>query len=238
MGRSMKKIAFFVEGQTEQIFVDKLVRHIFGQDNIGVEVLRFSGKESARRIRTIRVADKNSNVQYLFRIYDCHGGGENSVVKSDILEQFQHLKDETFSHIIGIRDVYPLLNIIKLRTLLNKSLPTVPKMTINIFLAVMEIEAWFIAEENHYKKISRKLSFETANKIAGIDVRADSTESIPHPSETLKKIYQEARTTYNKSEEKVQRTVNALDYKNLCANVRNRNNSLNEFLTCLDALIP
>jgi hypothetical protein len=111
-------------------------------------------------------------------------------------------------------------------------------IAVKIILAINEIEAWFIAEENHYAKISSKLSFETANKIAGIDVRADSTESIPHPSAILKKIYQEARTTYNKSEEKVQRTVDALDYANLYVNVRNRNDSLNDFLTCLDGLIP
>ena len=29
----MKKVAVFVEGQTEQIFADHLIRHIFGHTN-------------------------------------------------------------------------------------------------------------------------------------------------------------------------------------------------------------
>jgi uncharacterized protein (DUF1919 family) len=34
MGKNMKKIAVFVEGQTEQIFVDLLIRHLFGHADV------------------------------------------------------------------------------------------------------------------------------------------------------------------------------------------------------------
>ncbi len=111
-------------------------------------------------------------------------------------------------------------------------------LPVKFILAVMEIESWFLAEETHYSKISNRLSFEIANKITGIDIRSDTTENIQHPSDTLKQIYMMGKTTYDKSEENVLRTVDALDYENLYINVRTRNKSLNELLTCLDGLMP
>lgn len=39
----MKKIAFFVEGQTEQLFINKLLIEIAGQKNILVELEQFQG---------------------------------------------------------------------------------------------------------------------------------------------------------------------------------------------------
>jgi hypothetical protein len=238
MGKSMKKVAIFVEGQTEQVFVDELVRHIFGNAKVDIEKLQFSGKEGMRRIRTIRSVDAGSSVKYLFRIYDCHGGGENSTVKSDILEQFPRLKIESFSYIIGIRDVYPLPDSIKLQTALNRNLPVEPAIPITIFLAVREIEAWFLAEENHYRLIEGSLTVPHVNSIVGIDITKDSTEAIDHPSLLLKQIYQSVGKNYNKKKREVERIVYNLDYENLYMRVRTRNDGLNRLLTCMDGLIP
>jgi hypothetical protein len=234
----MKKIAIFVEGQTEQVFTDRLVRHIFGHSNVDVKFLQFSGKEGLRHIHILRLENITSSIKYLFYIYDCHGGGEKSTVKSDIVEQFPRLVKESFSYIIGIRDVHPLSSLDRLKIMMNTNLPNNPVLPVKIILAVREIEAWFLAEETHYPKISDRLSFEIANRIIGIDVSRDTTEDIKHPSNTLKQVYIEGGTTYDKSKKKVQRTVDAISYENLYINVRKRNNSLNELLTCLDGLIP
>jgi hypothetical protein len=238
MGKSMKKVAVFVEGQTEQVFTDELVRHIFGHAKVDIEQLQFSGKEGFRRIRTIRSAPATPSTQYLFRIYDCRGGGENSTVKSDIKEQFSRLLGESFSYIIGIRDVYPLLDLQKLKSMLGFELPNDSALPVEIFLAVREIEAWFLAEENHYRLIDESLTISKVNSIAGIDITTVSTESIDHPSTVLKQIYKSVGKDYEKKKWGVERTVNDLDYENLYLCVRNRNNSLNELLTCLDGLIP
>jgi hypothetical protein len=234
----MKKVAVFVEGQTEQIFADELIRHIFGHAKVDIEQLQFSGKEGFHRIRTIRSAIATPSMQYLFRIYDCHGGGENSTVKSDIKEQFSRLLGESFSYIIGIRDVYPLLDLQKLKSMLGLGLPNDSSLPIEIFLAVREIEAWFLAEENHYQLVDRLLTTHYVNSIAGIDITTTSTESIDHPSTVLKQIYKSVGKDYNKKKWEVERTVHDLDYGNLYLCVRNRNNSLNELLTCLEGLTP
>jgi hypothetical protein len=234
----MKKVAIFVEGQTEQIFADNLVRHIFGHAKVDIEKLQFSGKESSRRICTIRSKNVTSSTKYLFRIYDCHGGGENSTVKSDIREQFNQLLKESFSFVIGIRDVYPLIDMDMLKSNLHLGLPNDNALPVKIFLAVREIEAWFLAEENHYSLIDNSLVVARVNSIVGFDIATISTENIDHPSLILKQIYQSAGKDYNKKKWEAERTVYDLDYENLYLCVRTRNNSLNELLTCLDGLIP
>ena len=84
----MKKIAVFVEGQTEQVFASELVKQIFGHIKVAVEELQLMGKEGSRYVRTIRSVDTESSTDYFFRIYDCHGGNIESTVKSEIREQF------------------------------------------------------------------------------------------------------------------------------------------------------
>jgi hypothetical protein len=238
MEETMKKVAVFVEGQTEQIFADELARNIFGHSKVDIEELQFSGIESLRQIRTIRSVNIASSAEYFFRIYDCHGGNENSTVKSDIIDQFPQLLKESFSFIIGIRDVYPLHDLAMLRSMIDFGLPNNVDLPIRVFLAVREIESWFLAEENHYRLIDESLTTSCVNAIVGFDITTTSTETIDQPSLILKKIYQSVGKDYNKKKWETERTVYILDYNNLYFAVRNRNNSLNELLTCLDGLIP
>jgi len=172
-------------------------------------------------------------------IFDCGGDGK---VQSDIRERFDSLKESSFSLVIGIRDVYPDKNMTRIRHYLYFGIPATGDIPVKIILAIQEIEAWFLAEETHYPIISERITLAVANEIArneipGIDLSMDSTETIPHPSETLKQIYIKGKTTYDKSKEKVERTVGTLSYENLYINIRQRNSSLNELLTCLDELI-
>jgi len=231
----MKKIAMFVEGQTEQIFATELIKWIFNRRQIAIESLQFTGKIGSRKMTVIKSlkAAYNEETSYYFRIYDCHGGGENSTVKSDVIEQLASLGREGFSYIIGIRDVYPAKDIGLLRKMLGFGIPQT-SIPIKIVLAVQEIEAWFIAENKHYEKICPMLTLKVANAVAGIDVGVESTEVLSHPAETLNNIYHKAGYAYRKRRGQIERTVEALDYGNLYSNVRLRNNSLNELLICLE----
>jgi len=232
----MKKIALFVEGQTDQIFTEKLIREIIGKHGFSITNFKFlGGIKSIRKPLLLTTQNKKIDVEYYFVIYNC--GGDDKV-QSDIHERLDSLQEESFSLVIGIRDVYPETDIEKLKNYLYFGISLKTDISVRTILAVNEIEAWFLAEETHYPKISERISLKTANEIAGIDVSKDNTESIFHPSETLKQIYMRGKTTYDKSKEKVQRTVETLNYENLYINVRNRNNSLNELLTCLDGIMP
>ena len=45
----MKRLAVFVEGQTEQLFAERLIREIAGQANIRFELRSIRGGTNARR---------------------------------------------------------------------------------------------------------------------------------------------------------------------------------------------
>ena len=51
-----KKIACFVEGQTEQIFVEKLFQEIAGYKQISIETYKFQGSKGNRRIQRLKLS--------------------------------------------------------------------------------------------------------------------------------------------------------------------------------------
>jgi hypothetical protein len=224
----MKKIAVFVEGQTEQIFIQKLIEQVISPNKVTVSTYQLrGGAKHTRNLIMLKTQTITRQTDYYFAIYDC---GNDSKVKDDIIENSQSMKQKGFSLIIGLRDVYPNNNkIAHLRKYLNFGIPA--GIPTHIVLAVNEMEAWVLAEENHYAKIDTRLTLAKVNAIAGIDVSEDSTETVAHPTEKLQLIYR-----YTKNKNKVHRIVNALDYANLYINVKQRNNSLAELLTHLDSI--
>jgi hypothetical protein len=228
----MKKIALFVEGQTEQIFIKKLIEQLVTPSKVTVNTRKLTGgKKSSRKIIFLTTQPPSISTDYYFEIYDC---GNDSKVKDDIIENLPSLQKNGFSMIIGLRDVYPY-KIADLRKYLFVGLPQ-GSIPTHIVLAVNEVEGWFLAEENHYFKIDKRLTLTAVNTIAKIDVSKDSTEIIPHPSETLQCIYNTVNVGYTKRKQQVNRVVNALDYVNLYVNVGQRNNSFSELLTHLDSI--
>jgi hypothetical protein len=234
----MKKIALFVEGQTEQIFIAGFLGHIFTEYKRVIKTYQMRELHHNIGIETITI---NEPGEYFIVIYDC---GTDSKVKSDILDNYQKLQKLGFDYIIGLQDFFNPeykkigMTVQRLKRGLNSGLDqAVPT---EIFLAVQEIESWFIAEDEHYKNVLPDVSFDIVNSIAGINVKTDSTETIPHPSVVLDKIYKGCGRSsgYSKHEHVIRDIVNKLDFTNLYLNVRKRNSSLDELLTCLDALIP
>jgi hypothetical protein len=96
----MKKIAVFVEGQTESIFISEMIRQIFGEKNITIKT--HSMQRTYNKIRTETITTDIQD-EYFFLIFDC-GSDEN--VKSMIKEHYQRLKTTDFIHIIGLQDLY------------------------------------------------------------------------------------------------------------------------------------
>jgi hypothetical protein len=227
----MKKIAIFVEGQTELIFMQKLIKEIIGNAKLAFSIRESSGSQDTRRMLEIASPAMGESAVYYFMICNCHS---DRTVKSDILRQMPTLRKEAYTLVLGIRDVFPVPDIQMLRNNIKNGLPN--DIPTHIILAVQEVEAWFIAEETHYEKISSKLTIETVNAMCNIDIKNDTTEKIPHPAETLKQIYMQGGTTYDKSKKKVERMVECLDYENLYINIRKRNDSFNELLSEIESV--
>lgn len=237
----MKKIAIFVEGLTEQIFLTEFIKQIFGTRNITFNLFKYSGKAGSRSIQIIEKNSANEQDKIGMYIYDSAG---DESVKSDIKNNLHFLQKSGFSKVLGIRDVYPntYTDINKIRRLMMYGMPT-SLVPLSIHLSIMEIESWFLAEENHYRNINTSFTMEEINNVLGIDITSQSTETIENPATMLDEIYKVKGMRYEKNRNKkivkdkakIERTVNALDFENLYFNVRQRNGSLNEFLIELDS---
>ncbi|MCH4824589.1 DUF4276 family protein [Gramella lutea] len=218
----IKKVAFFVEGYTEQEFLKNLLVEIFGKKNIGVEIKNArGGSKTAIKYTLIESAEVNENTQYFVLIYNCGG---DSAIKSYILDQRSSLIKSGYVKVIGFRDVFPDFTrqeIPKLVRGLNYKIPQ-KDLPISFVLSVMEIEGWFLAEENHYSEIDDSLNPDLVNNNFGFDPSSDNTENIDEPANKLKDIYNHVGKTYKKEKPIIDRTVNALDYGNLYLNVNNR----------------
>ena len=233
----MKKLAIFVEGQTEQIFVEKLLKEIAGRNRIAIEVIAVNGNQSQRYTIVIKNAVMTSETKFYVLVYNSFS--DNSVV-SDMRDRYGTLTSSDYERIIGLRDVYPIAisDKSKLITGLRYSLPQ-GVIPIDIVLAVMEIESWFLAEYNHFIKIDTSLTPDKIQEYFGFNPKTDDMEARPKPSDDMKQIYNLVGKGYNKSENQLNRLASNLDYEFLYIQLANSVPSLKEFVGYLDLfLIP
>lgn len=247
----MKKIAFFVEGQTEQFFINKLLIEIANEKIIATDLRILRGGKKIIRQESplpnhkypISKYQNPTNPKYLALIYDCGGdnydaeGKLNSEIISDIIDMQNSLTEQGYTEIIGLRDLYPLTDLRKLERGLSYKLGQANnKIPSAVLVAVREIEDWFLAECNHYNCIDASLVLDET-QIAGLGFNPcldDLTLRNTAAAEDLKGVYQLVGKTYNKTKDKVERTVECLDYTNLYLNIRNNIPKLNELITKID----
>jgi|JI10StandDraft_1071094.scaffolds.fasta_scaffold97331_2 hypothetical protein len=239
----MKKIAFFVEGQTEQFFLNKLLIEIAAREKIKIELQKFQGKGKPTQQIFPNNTVNPAVATHFALIYDC--GGDESV-KPRILENYIGLINTGYSQVVGIRDLFPLLDLLKLEDKLKNGyirngkpiLPPLPPKC-EIIVAVNEVEAWFIAECNHFQCIDIQLTNAFISSRIGFDPCNYDTTLFANPAEDLNKIYNLVGKRYNKSIANIEQTVQCLDYANLYLNVRNRISKLNDLITTIENfLIP
>jgi hypothetical protein len=211
----MKKLAVFVEGQTEQIFIEKLLLEAAGKNNIAIEKRQASGGQSAKRkLKLIEASKPDSGHRYFAQIVDC---GSDSRVASDIRDRYDGLVAQGFETIIGLRDVYPDIthaDIPLLRRGLHLYLQTKP-IEVKFVLGVMEVETWFIAEHTHLQKLHSSLTPSLIKSRLGFDPSTDDIQVRPHPAVDLDNIYRLAGLKYAKDKNTVRRTVSILDYERI-----------------------
>ena len=236
----MKKIAFFVEGQTEQLFINKLLIEIAGQKNIAIDLRQWRGgsltpKQEIFIPQTSLYSHPQSPI-YEALIYDC--GGDDKV-KSDILDQITNLASNGYEEIIGIRDLFPLTDLSRLENGLQFIPPSSRPLPIpfQIIVAVNEIEAWFLAECSHFECIDSRLTNVFIRSIVPFDPCTDDMTLRLNPAEDLKTIYRSVGKSYRKSINHVERTVNCLDYANLYLNVKNNISKLNDLINKIDSFL-
>lgn len=240
---TMKKVAFFVEGQTEADFVVKYLKEITSKKGL-VTVREGKGGKKFPRVFTQTYQDGESGRDYQIDIYV---SGADNRVNSDILDNLNTLGRSGFELVIGLRDLRGQKNDQTAFTLAD--LPTVENVTRMMFsgknppvkssIAVMEVETWFMAETNHYQTIDPMLT-ETVIKAniatTGVDPYIDDLTQVVQPAETLDAIYKLVGKSYDKTATVRQATVDALDYANLYINVPARLAKFDEFARMIDSI--
>lgn len=228
----MKQLALFVEGQTEQIFVHRLVEEIAGRHCITVELLKCSGGKQSPRVITLLRAVAATGTLYRILIYDC---GTDNRVLSDIRDQYASLERQGYDLVLGLRDVFPrpATDAPRITAAIRPFMP-VGALRVAMVLAIAEIEAWFLAEDAHYGRLHPGLTAPVIAGVLGCALGALQVESVPHPSETLHQIYRTVGLAYHKDRQRVQRTVDALDCANLYLQLPARIPALAQFISELD----
>jgi hypothetical protein len=105
---------------------------------------------------------------------------------------------------------------------------------VQMHLAILEIEAWFLEETTHFLRIDPLLT-PAAIAAAGFDLGGTPGASRPHPAETLDNIYKIAKKRYRKRARHIKRTLAALSHDEMYVTVRGVAPSFDEFLTSIEA---
>jgi len=230
----MNKIAFFVEGLTELLFLKKLIKEIVNDSKFVLRTQKMRG--GGRSLVRIEVLEEDHEIQTtecLILITEC--GGDSSV-KSYILEQRQSLMKSGYKKVIGLVDLYPKeKNALSLyKRGLRYGVPQVP-LEIDFIIAVMEIEAWFIAEKNHFPHIDLSINDDViANSLGLSSIDDFIAEDIPHPAAALNDIYQTAGKAYKKKASTIERTIQTLDYSRLYLEMPDTISSLRELIDVIN----
>lgn len=251
----MKKIAFFVEGETEYFFISKLLKEIAGSKKINVFAEKLSGGGKKQPIRAAVLSLEstiNPNAIYEARIYV---SGTDNRVDTDIQEFHQNLQStqsiNEYSMVVGLRDLKG-----QKPDLSPNTLQDLPKMELlakvamrncvlkdfipsNIIIAVYEIEAWFLSECTHFERIDSVLTNELIVSNVGFNPCTDDMTLRFDPAQDLHNIYQLGipPKSYTKKANQIERTINALDYANLYGNIRYDIAKLNDLITLIDIFL-
>lgn len=232
----MNRMAIFVEGQTEQEFIERLILMVAGEKNVRVEKRKVTGGSTTRRrMRLLEGVAPDRGQQYYVLIVDCGGDG---AVKSRIVEEYDNLSRAGYKAVIGIRDVYPLAlaDITALKRGLTYRVKTVP-IGVQFVLAIMEIEAWFLAEHTHLPHVDPRLTAALVAANLGFDPSCDDMQLLPQPAATMNQVYALVGKSYSKSRAAIQKTVKLLDYARVYVELPIRYPPLNELVSGLNAFL-
>lgn len=227
-----KKIAVFVEGQTELIFVsDFLIKwYKYNPKIIGFNCLASQGTRLFQGGYS-SFGNENSELYYIIQ----NVGNDESVI-SKILEETAHLVTKGYELILGLRDMYSKKYVQKTRTFppqidntLNKHyidsirqvLSVHPEASIiSIHHAIMEVEAWFIGMPKSLLGLDKRFTPEFIHQHSTkIDLDTDPEKTIFHPAAAIADLGKAAQAhIYDKHDYEIQNMCNQLsrdDYATL-----------------------
>jgi hypothetical protein len=231
----MNKMAIFVEGYTEIVFVDRLIEQIANDNAVRIEWRLISGGTTCPRTsRQLKAAQPHTGQEHFVVIFDCGG---DDLVKTRMINEYPNLVSAGYSRIVCIRDVYPKYNHADVATLekfLPKHVKTKP-IVVDFILSIMEIEAWFLAEHTHFSRIDPALTLSAIRAELRFDPQNDDMQLRPAPAEDLNNCYALAGKSYMKANAKT--TMDALDYVHIYAGLVDKFPYLKTFCAIIETFL-
>jgi hypothetical protein len=237
----MRKLAIFVEGQSELITVREFLLREF-EYSVNIEC------------RTLFKPDKFNKTPYDYNSPDAefhfqivNVGNDNAVLQR-ILKREKYMWNAGYEKIIGLRDMYSeayreesqkIDNAVTQR-FIEGSRKTIQERSqspekILMCFAIMEVEAWFLAMYKVFEKLDSRLTVDYIKEQIAIDLEhVDPETEFFHPADQMEAIYQLAGMRYDKHKGDIEAIVSYLakyDYQNLLES--DKCNAFNRFYNTL-----
>ncbi len=227
----MRKVAIFTEGQTELIFVRDFLFRLVDPSKLSIECYELL----AHNLSYVPFPYSSSSPEVHFFIIDAHG---DKGVLSAIREREKDLIQKGgYEKIIGLRDMYSedykklsprAINDSITQKLIQSYNLTIQNMTystkIKLYLAIMEIEAWFLAMYNIFERIDSVLTVEYIEEKLGFDLRRiDPQEEFFKPSDQVRDVFLLSGRQYDKKERDIENITSKMelaDFNNATENNR------------------
>ena len=208
----MKKIAIFVEGQSEQIFVRSLLQRALASYPVSFECLQLAGDRPSRA----RYSFANPTAVAYFLIVSV---GNDERVLSVVGERVQGLFQQGYSRVIALRDMYSQaydrraggrIDDGVTEAFVQGALATVAKMSqaenIAAHFAIMELEAWLLAMEHLLCRAFPALTEELIDQELGCRLSdVDPQVCFYRPSAQLDRILRRIGSQHDKSRDELER---------------------------------
>jgi len=219
----MKKVAVFVEGQSELIFVRNLLFYLLSPQKFSFECFKLHAETS----HTVPYEYPNPAAEIYFQIMNVEG---DEKVLQTIERQQYLLKD--FDKIIGLRDMYSKqyrkispqkIDMEVIKRFIDETSEAIQDMPhaskIDFHFAIMEIEAWWLGMYNVFAKIDSRLTPEFIKAELKYDLtKIDPQTEFFHPADIIEQIYYLIGKIYTKRKgqaEDITQKINEIDILDL-----------------------
>ena len=195
----MKRIAIFVEGESEKIFVYNLLLKIIDASKLKIECFKV-GVDNNFKPDSYSYSSPTAEIDIL--IFD--SGGDNRVVSS-IYRSAKNMNELGYETIIGLRDLYCQqyddLSPSKINPTISNKIMEAARETlgslkfgenVKLFFSVMELEAWYLGFIDALDRMGYSLT--DINRILGIKLEEiDPEGGFYKPKSAIEKVHTQVK---------------------------------------------
>ena len=215
----MKRIAIFVEGQAEQIFIRHLLPTILDWSKFSFTCVKLYANQMQEVPHSYNVGQSHVEVHFLIV-----NAANDTKVLSAIKEREQHLFAKGYDEVFGLRDMYSnefckYSNSIQndvINKFINGARHSISLMScpdkIHFHFAIMELEAWFLGMYNLFRKINSVLDTHYIEENVGYNLsEIDPQTQFFKPTTELDRILRLAGLGYQKHSHEVNSILSKMD---------------------------